>query len=165
MPVYFIAANSHQLTPVKIGVSKNIPRRLRQLQTASPSPLVLMGWLQSSKPFDLEKELHHLFQGQRLEYGEWFDLDRDDVLDVLFRAGRDGYIAKNADAFQLVGYDQDAVPEYLGICDWVDLEIEDCCPFCGCLCGMFFQDASQMYHCIACDELTDFSDLSAECFS
>lgn len=42
---------------------------------------------------------------------------------------------------------------------WGDLEIYECCPFCGCLCGMHFQDASQMYHCLNCDTLTDFSDL------
>lgn len=35
--------------------------------------------------------------------------------------------------------------EYLGVWEWVDLEIDECCPFCGCLCGIHFQQASQMY--------------------
>ena len=52
-----------------------------------------------------------------------------------------------------------AVPEYLGVWEWGDLEIEECCPFCGCLCGMHFQDASQMYYCLNCDTLTDFSEV------
>ncbi len=30
-----------------------------------------------------------------------------------------------------------------------------CCPFC----GMHFQDASQMYHCLNCDTPADFSEL------
>lgn len=75
------------------------------------------------------------------------------------REGRSGFVAKNADAFQLVGYDRDAVPEYLGVWEWGDLELEECCPFCGCLFGMHFQDASQMYHCLNCDTLTNFSEL------
>jgi hypothetical protein len=50
-------------------------------------------------------------------------------------------------------------PEYLGVWEWADLEIDECCPFCGCLCGMHFQEASQMYYCIRCDTLTDFSEL------
>lgn len=41
-----------------------------------------------------------------------------------------------------------------------DLEIDECYPFCGCLCGMHFQEASQMYYCIQCDTLTNFSELS-----
>ena len=63
--------------------------------------------------------------------GEWFDIEPADILPVLMRAGRDGFVAKNADAFQIVGYDRDAVPEYLGVWEWGDLEIDECCPFCG----------------------------------
>ncbi len=37
--------------------------------------------------------------------------------------------------------------------------MEECCPFCRCLGGMHFQDASQMYNCISCDTLHDFSEL------
>ncbi|MFT9113387.1 MAG: hypothetical protein ABF443_04665 [Acetobacter malorum] len=76
------------------------------------------------------------------------------------RATRDGFVAKNANAFQIIGYDRNAVPEYLGAWEWGDLEIDACCPFCGCLRGMAFQDASQMYHCINCDALTDFAELN-----
>ena len=91
--------------------------------------------------------------------GEWFAIEPADVLPILMRAGRDGFVAKNANAFQITGYDRDTVPEYLGVWEWADLEIDECCPFCGCLCGMHFQDTSQMYYCIRCDTLTDFSEL------
>jgi len=76
----------------------------------------------------------------------------------LVRAGQHGFVAKKADAFEITGYDGDAVPEYLGVWEWADLEIDECCPFCGCLCGMHFQEAS--HYCIQCDTLTDFSELS-----
>ncbi|MER9439186.1 hypothetical protein [Mesorhizobium sp. M0618] len=77
-------------------------------------------------------------------------------------AGIGGFVTKNANAFEIIGYDKDAVPEYLGVWDWGDFEVEECCPFCGCLCGMVFQDASQMFHCLHCDELTDFSEFSPD---
>lgn len=91
--------------------------------------------------------------------GEWFAIEPADILPILQCAGPDGFVAKNADAFQIIGYDRDAIPEYLGVWEWADLEIDECCPFCGCLCGMHFQDSSRMYHSIRCDTLTDFSEL------
>lgn len=48
-------------------------------------------------------------------------VDWQDVLPVLMRAGHHGFVAKNADAFQIVRYDRDAVPEYLGVWEWSDL--------------------------------------------
>ena len=56
-------------------------------------------------------------------------------------------MAKNADAFEIIGRDRDGIPEYLGVWNWGDLELENACPFGGCLCGMHFQDASSMYWC------------------
>ncbi len=63
-----------------------------------------------------------------------------------------------ADAFEIIGHDRDAVPEYLGVWEWGDLELDECCPLCGAMCGMHFQEASQAYHCISCGRLSDFSD-------
>jgi hypothetical protein len=57
------------------------------------------------------------------------------------------FVSKNADAFEIVGYHSDAIPEYPATSEWRDLETDECCPFCDCLCCMHFQDASQMYHC------------------
>lgn len=34
------------------------------------------------------------------------------------QAGHEGFVANNADAFQIIGYDRDAVPEYLGVWEW-----------------------------------------------
>lgn len=161
MPVYFLGEDENGCTPIKIGVAKDITRRRRALQTGNPLELRLLGWIVSDDDFGLERELHQWFEHQRAR-GEWFDIEPVEFLPHLVSAGQRGFVAKNADAFQITGYDSDAIPEYLGVWKWADLEIDECCPFCGCLCGMHFQEASQMYHCIQCDTLTDFSGLSPD---
>jgi hypothetical protein len=161
MPVYFISQQEGGSRNIKIGVAKDIQRRRQALQTGSPSLLEVIGWIQSSDDFALEKALHRQFHARR-GLGEWFGMEPADVLPTLMQAGIDGFVSKNADAFEVIGYDRDAVPEYLGVWNWGDLELEECCPFCGCLCGMHFQDTSQMYHCLSCDTMTDFSELSPE---
>lgn len=158
MPVYFLGEDENGCSPIKIGVAKNIEVRTRNLQTGNPLNLRLLGWIETPEVFQLEANLKRHFKATRVR-GEWFDIEPADILPFLQRAGRDGFVAKNADAFQITGYDRDAVPEYLGVWEWADLEMEECCPFCGCLGGMHFQDASQMYYCISCDTLTDFSEL------
>ncbi|MBY3043204.1 GIY-YIG nuclease family protein [Rhizobium ruizarguesonis] len=160
MPVYFLGEDEKGCNRIKIGVAKNIAARRRKLQTANSEELRLLGWIETDDAFQVERLLHQKFDARHVR-GEWFDIEPADILPILKRKGRHGFVAKNADAFQIVGYDRDAIPEYLGVWEWGDLEIDECCPFCGCLCGMHFQDASQMYHCLNCDTLTDFSELDA----
>lgn len=157
MPVYFIGPSQNG-NPIKVGVAKDIRSRHRALQTGNPAPLEVMGWITSDDDYRLEKSVHQTFEAKRVR-GEWFNIEPADILSVLRDAGINGFVAKNADAFQIIGHDS-AVHEYLGVWSWGDLELEECCPFCGCLCGMHFQDASAMYHCLNCDTLTDFSELS-----
>lgn len=159
MPVYFIFRDGEGAFATKIGVSEKIDKRRRDLQTASPDELKLVGFINTQTPYVLEKQLHAHFARFHLR-GEWFNLQPADVLPILQRAGIDGYVGKQGDAFEIVGRDKDAVPEYAGVWEWGDLELYECCPFCGCLCGMYFQDASWMYHCRACDTLTTFEALS-----
>ncbi|MER8929781.1 GIY-YIG nuclease family protein [Mesorhizobium sp. M0700] len=161
MPVYFIGEDENGCSPIKVGVAKDIGRRKSALQTGDPLELRLLGWITSADDFGTERDLHQRLASRRGR-GEWFDIDPGEVLPFLVEAGQRGFVAKNADAFEITGYDRDAIPEYLGVWEWADLEIDECCPFCGCLCGMHFQDASQMYHCIECDALTDFSELSPD---
>lgn len=161
MPVYFLGEDENGCSPIKIGVAKDIARRKRALQIGNPLELRLLGWIICDDDFHLERQLQKRFRRVQTR-GEWFHIEPADVLQFLTRAGQRGFVAKNADAFQITGYDRDAVPEYLGVWEWADLEIDACCPFCGCLCGMHFQEASQMYYCIQCDTLTDFSELSPD---
>lgn len=159
MPVYFIGQETNGQITIKIGVAQNIEKRRRKLQTGNPYELRLLGWLMSKDNYELEKKLHRHFRAKR-GLGEWFDIEPADILPILQRAGSDGFVAKNADAFEIIGHDKDGVPAYLGVWEWDDLEFYECCPFCGCFCGMHFQEASWMYHCLNCDTLTDFSELS-----
>lgn len=63
--VYFVQAGD----AVKIGMSKDIPKRLRTLRTMSPLPLELLGAVPGGR--QEEAELHREWATQRL-HGEWF---------------------------------------------------------------------------------------------
>ncbi|MGC2457952.1 MAG: GIY-YIG nuclease family protein [Gallionellaceae bacterium] len=155
MPVYFVSEKINEV--IKIGVSTQIQRRLGQLQTANANELELMGWIVSEDDYLTEMTLHRKY-GSKRERGEWFSISQADVLRELTLAH--GFIPKNENAFEIFGYDRDGIPEYVGVCKWCDFEYYECCPFCGCFCGMHFNEAMSMYHCINCDTLTDFSELS-----
>lgn len=68
--VYFLV--DEQANAVKIGCSADVHRRVAQLQTGHPRPLVLLGSMPGS--FDEEKRIHQLLKAQRIA-GEWFALD------------------------------------------------------------------------------------------
>jgi hypothetical protein len=156
VPVYFIHQEERGQWLMKIGRAADIQRRLGQLQTGNPKELKVVGWIVSENDVLTERALHGKYRSASVG-GEWFALQPADILGDLQAAGIGGFVAKNADAFEIVGRDRDAVPEYLGVWNWADLGVDECCPYCGCLCGMAFQEASQMFHCLHCDELTDFS--------
>lgn len=57
----------------KIGVSKKPKYRIKQLQTANSSKLILISEYSSDIANKLEKALHNLYSYCKKE-GEWFDL-------------------------------------------------------------------------------------------
>jgi hypothetical protein len=65
---------------VKIGYSLEPERRLADLQTSSPFPLVLIGSRDGTP--DLEQILHQHLSEYRC-VGEWFEIDPQDALDTL----------------------------------------------------------------------------------
>jgi hypothetical protein len=155
MSVYFII--DRESDAVKIGRSKRPKKRLVDLQTGNPNRLELMGWIEPKDDSALELALHRSYAPQH-RLLEWFNIDMEDVLSELKRYA--GFVPKNADAFEIIGYDRDGIPEYVGVCEWQDFEYEECCPFCGCMRGMYFNEAAEMYHCLTCDELTTFEFLN-----
>lgn len=157
MPVYFIHQISTGEPRLKIGRAKDICRRRDILQTGNPETLVLVGWINTNAESALEAQLHRKYSARRIA-GEWFRLESAEILEDLKWAGSNGFVARNADAFEIVGHDRDAIPEHLGVWEWSDLELDECCPFCGSLCGMHFQEASQAYYCISCRRLSDFAE-------
>jgi hypothetical protein len=122
VPVYFLGEDEKGCSHIKIGVAKNIEARKRNLQTGNPLELRLLGWIETADEFGLEARLKNELKAVRSR-GEWFDIEPADILPFLVRAGRDGFVAKNADAFQITGYDSDAISEYLGVWEWADLDI------------------------------------------
>lgn len=73
--VYFIADTTNNI--VKIGYSKDVKKRLKQLQTSNGNTLVLLGYMNG----DISHEMycHQLFSRYKLK-GEWFSLDSDNVI-------------------------------------------------------------------------------------
>ncbi len=67
MAVYFVRAGADGY--IKIGHSKNVKNRIKDLQTASPVPLDVMCVIDGDKR--METELHRRFAKHR-DHGEWF---------------------------------------------------------------------------------------------
>ncbi|WP_087866098.1 GIY-YIG nuclease family protein [Comamonas thiooxydans] len=152
MPVYFIRHGN--TGPIKIGRASEVKRRIGQLQTGNPTTLQLLGWLVPSCDDAMERQLHLLYAEYRVR-GEWFEIDQNHVLSQLQK--HNGFVPKKGDAFEIVGYNRDGIPEYAGVCEWADFEIDECCPFCGCLCGMHQVSEYTVFSCTNCQSITDFS--------
>lgn len=81
----YLARNA-KLDVCKIGFTTREPEdRLRELSTGSPSELILEGCIRGGP--QLESRLHEWFDDIRIK-GEWFDLDREDLRNVLDRDWR-----------------------------------------------------------------------------
>jgi len=68
-PVYFIRCGEY----VKIGSSKDIKRRLKDLECSNPYPLELLG-------VDTNEEFWHILFKHRLHRGEWYLFPQCEVL-------------------------------------------------------------------------------------
>lgn len=81
--VYFIEADCQSL--FKIGFTMGEPEeRLRQLQTASPHPLVLLMAFKVDHPQIVEKHFQTIFENTtRRTIGEWFACKREEVYGAL----------------------------------------------------------------------------------
>ena len=124
MAVYFILEENDADWRIKIGRSRNPKARTRDLQTGNSRVLKLVGWIDGGSDVATEARLHAKYATYNVAHDgeaasrEWFYLQPADILDDLADAGRSGFVARNADAFEIVGYDRDAVPEYVGVWDW-----------------------------------------------
>lgn len=78
--IYIIGTEVKQ----KIGFSKNIQKRLKQLQTGSPEKLTLHHYIEVPDEFvkKLEKIIHHELSYKRL-HGEWFSMEAKFAKDFL----------------------------------------------------------------------------------
>ncbi|WP_369077070.1 GIY-YIG nuclease family protein [Cognatishimia coralii] len=70
LPVYFLANGEVQLSPIKIGRTNSLKRRMSELQTGNPVQLRLLGYIESEEEVWLEAKLHREFcQSACLESG------------------------------------------------------------------------------------------------
>jgi hypothetical protein len=74
MDLYVIGIPDHGL--YKIGVSKDVAHRRRDLQMGCPVRLIIVSQTAVlSRPFSIEKYVHKVFQANRI-HGEWFKLSK-----------------------------------------------------------------------------------------
>jgi hypothetical protein len=75
-----------ELNISKIGISRNVKKRLSQLQTGCPYEIKILKVYESDLSSKIEKILHRQFRSYKIdssEYnlvGEWFNLDIDTIL-------------------------------------------------------------------------------------
>ena len=69
--IYFIAQNNNT---IKIGYSQDIKKRIKSLKTASPYPLLLLGYIDGDR--EMEKYLHEKFKKLHMER-EWFNVSEE----------------------------------------------------------------------------------------
>lgn len=138
---------------IKIGFSLNVRSRVGQLQTGNPKRLALMGEIRGDDAREgraLEKSLHRQFSASRSELGEWFFIEPQEVIDTLRKYAPHSYIAVGQDAFEIVSYDSDAVPEYVSPWNWGDIELCEFCPACGWAGGWTYNENWGGEFCLKC---------------
>lgn len=57
----------------KIGVSKDVEKRIKQLQTGNYEQITLVHKFKSNYPYKIESILHGMYKFKRIE-GEWYDM-------------------------------------------------------------------------------------------
>ena len=75
--VYIITANEYA-SIYKIGLTNDVIRRLREMQTGCPYVLFALRAYSVNNPVAVEAMLHAFFHKKRLQ-GEWFSLDAVDL--------------------------------------------------------------------------------------
>lgn len=66
----------------KIGVTKNLKSRLKNLQTGNSNQIKLIYSFETEYPFRLEKMLHNRFNEFHY-HNEWYDLDEESIKNFL----------------------------------------------------------------------------------
>jgi len=122
--------------PVKIGIAERVPRRLAELQTGCPDPLTVHHTFKV--PFDLAQKIEAAAHEELREHrriGEWFNVHKDEAVEVLARLRAKFLDERRVDArlkgdlidrlaahYELHVDARDAVLEYR---DFQDRKVED----------------------------------------
>lgn len=88
--VYIIGNVGNRL--YKIGISNDVSKRLRALQTGSPYALTVIEACQCEDPRSVERKLHGICSSFRLQ-GEWFQMNQN-FLSIAVRSIRQRRIGR-----------------------------------------------------------------------
>ena len=82
--VYLLRHKGERLKPyVKIGFSKNLSKRLKSLETASPTGIDIIQVYYSKSARKIEQHLHRKYSSKQTNL-EWFELSHEDLVDIMF---------------------------------------------------------------------------------
>tara|TARA_B100000700_G_scaffold267699_1_gene307775 strand:- start:42595 stop:42864 length:270 start_codon:yes stop_codon:yes gene_type:complete len=70
---------------IKIGVTDDIDKRLKNIQTGNSSEIIVYYIEEREDAYKVEKKLHNFFDKYRLEKGEWFLIDPKIVRKKIFQ--------------------------------------------------------------------------------
>ncbi|ESW63424.1 hypothetical protein X771_29540 [Mesorhizobium sp. LSJC277A00] len=137
---------------MKVGRSQAVDRRIANLQTGNRRRVALMGEIRTgsiSEDRVVERRLHLIFD-HKADSGEWFFLSADDVISALKLFSSRAYISVGQDAFEIISYDRDAVPEYASPWLWGELDCYEFCPNCGWAGGWTYSENHGGDVCLEC---------------
>lgn len=81
--MYIYLIQSKETGQFKIGKSKNVKKRIKQLQTGNSGELVLVDSFFTKYANKLEKYLHNIFSYEKT-MGEWFSLSFSDISKIRY---------------------------------------------------------------------------------
>lgn len=70
--IYFMVCESPAGTPIKVGITRDIAKRIKNIRSGNPWPIILVGFYWVRDPDLEEATLHERFHQARVR-GEWFD--------------------------------------------------------------------------------------------
>ena len=155
MTVYFVVEHArHYVEPlsVKIGYSRDLTRRIGELQIGNPIELTLMGEINTrdkAEDLEIEAALHREFRSSWIR-GEWFTMFPQDVIDGLKAHSTSAFITVGSDPFEIISYDRDAIPEYASPWEWGDVTAYEFCPVCGWAGGWTYNENFGGERCLKC---------------
>ena len=155
MAVYVVTELDNSLAGqfhVKIGRSRSFERRMSNLQTGNRRKIALLGHIRSASVTEdraIERRLHHLFK-DKVDKREWFSPSPEDVVSALKLYSSRSYISVGQDAFEIISYDRDAIPEFASPWQWGELNHSEFCPSCGWACGWTYSENYGGEVCLEC---------------
>lgn len=149
LPVYFLANEEERLSPIKIGRTNPLKDRMSELQTGDPVRLRLLEYIEAREDAFLEAQLHREFH-QKRRSGEWFDIEAEAIVPFLSKAGAAAYVPPEDAVVEFKSYDRSGVACFAREAAWLDLEVEELCPSCGCFGRIYHHSGPACEICLGC---------------